>query len=96
MAEVIWSPVARDDLAAIAEYIGKDSPTRATVVVDRLLGAVERLSQYPRSGRVVPEIGAANSREILVGAYRVMYHLEPDVVTIVCIVHGARQWPPKQ
>ena len=95
MAKVIWSPVARQDLEAIANYIGKDSSARAAVFVHRLIDAAEQLGKFPASGRSIPEIGDPDSREILVGAYRLMYHVERDAVIIVSIVHGARQWPPR-
>lgn len=44
-------------------------------------------------GRVIPELGDEARREILVGAYRVMYRIEEDQIFIVAIVHGARNWP---
>jgi len=64
------------------------------VFVDRLLDAAERLARFPRSGRIIPEIGDPHSREMIFGAYRVMYHVERDAVIIVSVVHGARHWPP--
>ena len=94
MAKVIWSPVALQDLEAIADYISRDSPARAAVFVDRLLDAGDRLAEFPRLGRTIPEIGDPNSREIIFGAYRVMYQIEGDAVIIASIVHGARHWPP--
>ena len=39
MGKIVWSPVARADLEAIADYIAKDSPARAAVFVDRLIDA---------------------------------------------------------
>ena len=95
MVKVIWSPVARRDLEAIADYIANDSPARAAVFVDRLIDAAEQLSEFPESGRTIPEIGDPHSRELIFGAYRLMYHLEPDAVIIVAIVHGSRRWPPR-
>jgi len=94
MGKVVWSPVARADLDAIADYIAKDSPARAAVFVDRLIEAAERLAEFPRSGRLIPEIGDPDSREILLGPYRIMHHIEGDAVIVVAIVHGARRWPP--
>jgi addiction module RelE/StbE family toxin len=95
MVKVIWSPVAHRDLEAIADYIAKDSPARASAFVDRLIDAAERLARFPRSGRLIPEIADPDSRELIFGAYRIMYHVEPAAVIIVAIVHGARQWPSR-
>jgi addiction module RelE/StbE family toxin len=94
MGKIIWSPTARSDLEAIGDYIAKDSPARAAVFADRLIDATERLADFPESGRVIPEIGDPNSREIPLGSYRILYHVESQDVIIVAIVHGARQWPP--
>jgi plasmid stabilization system protein ParE len=94
MADVIWSPPALDDVASIAEYIGKDSQDQARLFTRRLLEGVERLREFPRSGRVIPEIGDPQCREIIYGAYRIMYRIEADEVWITGVVHGARLWKP--
>jgi toxin ParE1/3/4 len=94
MAEVIWSPNAVDDLDAIGEYIARDSVDAACVFVSRLIDAVEHLQQFPRSGRVIPEVGDENCREVVYGAYRLMYRLEGEDVWITGVVHAARKWKP--
>ena len=95
MAEVIWGPSALKDAVSIAEYIARDSPDQAYLFARRLMEAVERLSDFPRSGRIIPEIGDPSCREIIHGAYRVMYKIEGDEVWITGIVHGARAWKPR-
>ncbi len=94
MGQVIWSPSALDDIDAIAEYIARDSADRASLFVTRLLDAVERLSSFPDSGRVIPEIGDPSCREIPVATYRIMYRIEGADVWITGVVHGARNWRP--
>ena len=93
MGQVIWSPSALDDVDAIAEYIARDSVDQAALFAQRLLDATERLGDFPRSGRVIPEIGDPACREILVGAYRILYRVEADDVWITGVVHGARDFP---
>ena len=56
MAEVRWTPQAADDLDAIAEFISQDSPHYSNLFVLDVLCAVDRLIQFPKSGRIVPEI----------------------------------------
>ncbi|WP_267871568.1 type II toxin-antitoxin system RelE/ParE family toxin [Nostoc sp. CHAB 5715] len=56
MAEVIWTSQALTDLEAIGDFIARDAPSFAQVFVDRVFQSVERLQQFPLSGRVVPEI----------------------------------------
>jgi toxin ParE1/3/4 len=63
----------------------------ADLVVGRIVTAVERLTENPRSGRVVPELGADSIREVVThGNYRIVYRLRRDVVEIATVFHGAR------
>ena len=96
MAKVIWAPSALDDIGAIAEYIAKDSPEAASLFVRRLMEATDRLQEFPLSGRTIPEIHEPDCREVIYGAYRIMYRLEGDEVWITGVVHGARNWRPEQ
>jgi plasmid stabilization system protein ParE len=57
--------------------------------------ATDRLARFPESGRIIPEIGDAACREVVVTPYRIMHRLETDQVWITGIVHGARNWRPE-
>jgi plasmid stabilization system protein ParE len=57
---------------------------------DRVLRATDRLAGFPRSGRIVPELGIANIREIIVGSYRIIYRIQPEDVHLLTVHHGAR------
>ena len=92
MAQVIWAPSALDDIAAIAEYIARDSPDVASLFIRRLMEATDRLQDFPLSGRIIPEIDEPDAREIIYGAYRIMYRVNEDEVWITGVVHGARDW----
>lgn len=94
MVKVIWAPSALDDIDMIAEFIGRDSPENAALFTDRLLQATDRLKRNPESGRIIPEIGDPARREIIYGAYRIMYRIEANEIWITGVVHGARNWHP--
>lgn len=94
MAKVIWSPSALDDIDAIAEYISRDSVFHASLFIDRLFEATDRLQKLPASGRVIPEIGNQSCREIIYGSYRIMYRIEKSNIWITGVIHGARNWKP--
>jgi plasmid stabilization system protein ParE len=94
VAKVIWSPSALDDVDRLAEYIARDAPARAALFATRLLQATDALEAFPLCGRPIPEIGDPSCREILHGAYRVMYRVRGDQVWITGVVHGARNWRP--
>lgn len=64
MARVIWSPSALADLETLAEYIGRDSMDQASLFVTRVFEKTERLKDYPRSGRVIPELRDQACREV--------------------------------
>lgn len=88
--QVDWSPSAVDDLAAIAAYIAKDSDYYAATVTRKIYLKARQLSTSPRRGRVVPEYGDENVREIFVYSYRVIYRIDFDSVTIETVIHGRR------
>jgi toxin ParE1/3/4 len=88
--EVTWSPQVRDDLHGIAAYIAKDSPRYASAVIEKILGAGRSLQILPWRGRVVPEIGKTNCRELFIYEYRLIYEIEGGVVRILAVIHGRR------
>ncbi|MGH9383883.1 MAG: type II toxin-antitoxin system RelE/ParE family toxin [Vicinamibacterales bacterium] len=61
MIDVSWSPRSVADLEEIRAFIEVDSPAWADLTVRRLVAAVERLREFPDSGRMVPERTSARS-----------------------------------
>ena len=88
-----WTMQAADDLAAIKEFIGRDSPTYARRVVEQLYDAAGQLVAFPDIGRVVPERGQPHIREILRPPYRIIYRRAADLVEILAVHHSARLLP---
>lgn len=78
--EVRWSPQVRDDLQGIAAYIAKDSPRYASAVIEKILAAGRALQILPWRGRVVPEIGRENFREVFIYEYRLLYEISGKIV----------------
>jgi toxin ParE1/3/4 len=96
MAPVRWTPQAANDLDAIAEFIARDSPHFAGLFAADVLQAVDRLVDFPESGRMVPEIGEKNIREIILGSYRRIYRRRTEAVEILTVHHGARILDPRE
>ncbi len=92
MAEIRWSLKAETDLQAIEEFIAKDSALPAVALVNRLVKAVESLAVAPKLGRVVPELAQERVREIVCRGYRLVYLVEQEDVTVLRVVHGARDF----
>jgi plasmid stabilization system protein ParE len=88
-----WTDNAARNLETIRAYIAQDAPTEADGVVADLLSAPEQLVIFPQSGRVVPEYGKASIREVVRGAYRVIYRIIDDAVEVLAVLHGAQKLP---
>jgi toxin ParE1/3/4 len=56
MVKIIWSNSALEDIEQISEYISKDSPDRAALFVGRIIDSTDKLTDYPYSGRIIPEV----------------------------------------
>jgi toxin ParE1/3/4 len=76
MAEVIWSKEALLDVEGIYDYIARDSPLYAKHQVESIYNSVERLSQFPESGRHIPEFPHLPHQEVIVGNYRIIYRYD--------------------
>ncbi len=87
---VTWSPQVRDDLNDVAAYIAKDSPRYASTVISRILAAGRALEFLPNRGRVVPELGLEDHREVFVHEYRIIYRIDGHTVQILAVIHGRR------
>lgn len=90
--KIIWSPLARERAFEAALFISEDDPDAAVGWVNRLFDAVGRLDQSPRRGRVVPELGRQEVREILFGQYRVIYKVTQEKVEVLTVRHGRRRF----
>lgn len=88
--KVEWSPLALDRVSAIARYIAEDNPGAAERWVNELFDSVARLADFPESGRVVPEVGVRRIREVIFGAYRVIYSVK-DKVEILTVRRGSQR-----
>ena len=90
MAQVKWTLQALDDHESICLFIARDAPQIAAVFADRAFRATNRLADYPRSGRIVPELDIENIREIILSNYCLIYRIREDQVQVVTVHHGAR------
>lgn len=89
---IIWTKPASEDLRLIHQYIAHDSKLYATRVIQDITNKVENLMNLPRLGKVVPEIGEQNMREIAMYSYRIMYELIGDTIYIHGIFHKRRHF----
>ena len=90
MTRVIWTREAVEDVEAIKAYVARDSVRYAALLAERIVAAVGRLESFPESGRVVPEVGDASLREVIRGAYRIVYRIQAESIQVVTVHHAAR------
>jgi len=90
-----WAPTARLDLQDLAAYIAEDNPTAARRFVRSVFQIVERLTDFPESGRIVPEFSDSQVRELLRRPCRIVYRIKPEeqIIEIVRVWHAARGIP---
>jgi toxin ParE1/3/4 len=87
---VHWTETAMGHLDAIYVYIAQDSPQYALQMVDRLTRRSEQIAGHPLSGRSVPEFDVPQVREVLEAPYRIIYHIKPDQIDVLAVLHAAR------
>ncbi len=88
-----WRPLAREDLRAIVQYIGKDNPTIARAFGKSLRDKTTPLADHPALGRPgrLPDI-----RELVIHPnYIVFYRVldEARMVQVLRVKHVAQQVP---
>jgi plasmid stabilization system protein ParE len=88
-----WSPAASNDLEIILDYIYLESPTHAGDLLVKIGKAVSRLSDFPQSGRMVPELKRLNItsyREIIKDHWRIIYRIFDTKVRILSVLDNRR------
>ena len=86
-----WSRTAEDELLAVlAWYIEQADQDLGQNIASRLLAVIDRLSQFPHSGRcgLIP-----GTRELIISdlPYFAVYRVS-DKVEILRVMHASRLW----
>ncbi|MBX3175593.1 MAG: type II toxin-antitoxin system RelE/ParE family toxin [Gemmatimonadaceae bacterium] len=87
-----WSPLAERQAEEAYEYIARDRPDAARKWLTELIDRVDGLHRFPRRGRVIPEIGRPDYRQILHHPYRVIYVVREGRVEVLAVRHLRRDW----
>jgi toxin ParE1/3/4 len=88
--KLVWSPLAVERALEAKVYIAADNPRAADKWASGLVSAVLKLKRHPKLGRVVPEIGLEEYRQIVYGNYRVVYRISANTVFILTVRHFSR------
>lgn len=74
-------------------YLAADDPAAAARLQQRLEQRLRHLLQHPQLGRVVPELGDGDRREVVVAPLRPIYRVVADELRILAVVHGRQDLP---
>jgi plasmid stabilization system protein ParE len=69
------------------KYIARENPDAAIAIVNNIYEYRKMIREFPAKGRVVPEIGQQDIREIFCGSYRIIYQIEARRILILTIRH---------
>lgn len=88
-----WSQRALDDLLDIGRFIARNDPRAARRWVERLRQRAQEAARNPRLGRIVPEYSQEDLREVILGAYRIVYRVQEDTIEVLTVFEGHRLLP---
>jgi plasmid stabilization system protein ParE len=71
-------------------YADQQVPEVGKRLVGEVVTQVERLAEFPESGRIVPEFGMTNLREIIYPPFRIVYRVEDKRVCIIRVWRSER------
>jgi addiction module RelE/StbE family toxin len=93
--KITWSPTAISDLAWIRNYIAYDSPKAARKITAIIKNSVQRLREFPLSGRIGRE---PETRELVIPGtnYVAVYVIRENELWIAAILHGRQDWPENE
>lgn len=94
MATVRITEQAWSDLDAILDYYDQSAPGFSEVFEEEVVEKIRRLEEFPRMGRVGPEIGDEALRELIHRSYRIVYYVdtEDETVEVLTIFHSSQQF----
>jgi toxin ParE1/3/4 len=86
-------PRAVADLDDIWFEIAADNRRAADRFAERVYEAESLLAEFPQLGEARPDLGP-DLRKWTVGNYLVVYRVDAGFITVVRVLHGARDLPP--
>jgi toxin ParE1/3/4 len=88
---ITFAASAVKDLGALRSwYADQQAPAVGEKLLREIISQVEKLTAFPESGRIVPEFGIANLREIIYSPFRIIYRLDENKVRVVRIWRSER------
>lgn len=90
--KVIWSPFATDRAVEVARFLFLNNSEGAFNWINRLFEATDDLERFPEMGRMVPEVGRKDIRELIWRGYRIIYQVKTEEVVVHNLRHSRQRW----
>lgn len=95
MADIVFSPEAKRDLAETGDYIAfkLHNKSAARNLISRIQRAIFSLRQFPESGTPLSFAGPnIVYRYLICGSFMIFYHISRNTVHIDRILYGRRDY----
>ena len=86
--KIKWTKEALVNIQDIESYISQDNQTAAINLTNKIISLVESLIDFPKKGRVVPELSIDQIREILYKNYKIVYLIKKSTIEILAVFEG--------
>ncbi len=93
--KIRWTKEALYNIQEIEDFISQDNPTAAIKFTDKLISLVEKIIEFPKRGRIVPELSIEQIREILYKNYRIVYLVKKNSLEVLTVFEGRNYWIKK-
>jgi toxin ParE1/3/4 len=74
-------------LAVNVRWFNANGHPYAKKVTHEIVAKTDVLDELPRMGRVVPELGKDNVRELSLYSYRILYEIEEPDIVVLALIH---------
>jgi toxin ParE1/3/4 len=92
MMDVIISDAAYAELLQIGRWIKLDNPSRAEKFISEIYDKGQSLREMPRAFPLLPRWEEQGIRRRSYGDYLIFYRVNGDVIDVLHILHGARDF----
>ena len=90
MSGFVLHPDAFNDLLEIWDFIAADNSPAADATIEKLFGSFRSLAEFPKLGRVRPDLSSRPLRFLVIGEFIIAYAPIENRVAIIAVLHGRR------
>ncbi len=83
--KIKWTKEALFNIQEIEDFIAQDNPIATIKLTDKIISLADSLSNFPKKGRIVPELSISSIREILYKNYRIVYLTKKTSIIILTV-----------